>query len=391
MNKVCSTSLIKPTLVNASRDGEGDKNNQQQLCQRVYFISHALRYTTMASTDDDATKKVMVRGTISYLEAQGLPVNKSAIFRHFGLSRSQGYAAIVGPSMSKKDDPEWEESRGRPSKLSSEVLARLETFLWDQMSANPTWADMVGEARLDVALNPRTLRRAMGTLSYRRCLSCARNWTSAQTKVQRVQFAKNMLDGGIDWRKVRFSGELHFGFGRSGEMRLLPRAGERMCPSCVDDWTRDVRLVHAWAAVGHGFKSDLVIFKSGQLSMAEYRDSILEKVVKPWMKDDFVLWEDVDSFAHGAASKENIARQWKEDRGLKYMYGCSDSVDLSPLDAPCLWPPKKRWMREGEYDEEELNEAARRAWAELNVDAWVNGMERRLVAVVEGGGELMDW
>lgn len=374
----------------------------------------------------DTPKKAMVRGTISYLESQGLPVNKSAIFRHFDLSRSQGYAALSLPA-SKRNDPEWEETRGRPSKISEADQRRIEAVLWDEdgpgprpgCSAGPgrdagagllSWAGLARAAGMETACNPRTLHRAMGTLGYRRCLACGRSAVHRRCRDKRVDYAKRMLAAlprAADWRAVRFSAELHFGFGLDGRVRLLPRAGEKLCPACAaadGGWPRDVRRVHAWAAAGHGFKSELVFYEAstsascaGTMTMADYHDKILEGPIRAWIgaaSPAFVLEEDGEAFAHGGLSKANAVQRWKEAAGLRHFFSCGDCPDLSPLDA--LWPPGKQWRAppSANWDEATLRAAARDAWdglAQERVDVWVHVMPQRLQQVLDGHGQLVPW
>ncbi|KAF4127001.1 hypothetical protein GMORB2_0739 [Geosmithia morbida] len=439
----------------------------------------------------DTPKRAMVRGTISYLESQGLPVNKSAIFRHFELSRSQGYAALSVP-VSRRNDPEWEETRGRPSKIGEADQLRMERILWDPAyeAVNLNWGGLAREAGLTTECNARTLHRNMGTMGYRRCLGCARSWTHRKTRERRVEYAERMLEAYPDpgtWRLVRFSGELHFGFGLDGRVRLLPRPGEKYCEACrggqqqqqqqqqqqdqdqdvmmetptedeegaattaasttaaaavavastmTTDHPRDVRRLHCWAAVGYGFKSELIFYddstspnSTGVMSMSDYCDKVLERVVKPWLDPtipvsgsangdgggdgggggggggqaqmpppppSFVLEEDVEAFAHGGASKVNIAQQWKAAHGLRCYFNCLDSPDLSPLDTQTLWPPHKQWTVETlrDWDEDTLRQTARDAWANLDQDRinmWVDFMPQRLRHVVDTDGRMVPW
>lgn len=362
----------------------------------------------------DTPQKAMVRGTISYLESQGLPVNKSAIFRHFDLSRSQGYAALSVPS-SRRNDPEWEETRGRPSKISEPDQKKMESILWDDAydDANLNWSRLAKEAGLETECNPRTLHRTMGTLSYRRCLACARCWTHKKLREKRVEFARKMLDAypdPLDWRSVRFSAELHFGFASDRKLRLVPRAGERFCPGCVAlpeaSWPRDVKRVHAWVAVGYGFKSEIVFYEdslspngSGVMTMPQYRDKILQKAVKPWLANPgpqgFVLEEDADLFAHGSGSKVNLVQHWKEDNGLRCHFSCGESPDLSPLDS--LWPARKQWELDSapaDWEDETLRGVVRGVWEgfeQERVDVWVDFMQQRLRQVVDTEGRFVGW
>lgn len=386
-------------------------------------------------THGDTPKKAMVRGTISYLESQGLPVNKTAIFRHFELSRSQGYAALAAPA-SKRNDPEWEETRGRPTKVSDEDQQRMESILWNEAYEDIylNWTELAKHAGLAINCTKRTLHRTMGTLGYRRCLGCGRGWVNKRVRERRVEWAKRMLEVFADneesWKSVRFGCELHFGFGLDGAMRVVPRPGERYCPCCEEPsfvqidasqegpvaemgsgkWSRDVKRINAWAAVGYNFKSELVFYEGstspntpGAISMSDYREKVLERAVKPWLNpsqggpQSFILEEDTDSWAHGSSSKVNLAQQWKEVAGLRSHFNCGESPDLNPMDS--LWPPGKRWKMPcplKDWEEKTMREAAREAWRSMvveqeRVNVWVAFMSARLRAVVDSDGKMVPW
>ena len=372
----------------------------------------------------DDQRKAMVRGVISYLEAENLPIIKNSVFKHFGLSRSQGYNALH-LAASKRKDPEWEERRGRPSKVPEADQRKMEKILWDPRYEDVylNWAGLAAEAGVPMAVNTRTLHRTMGTLGYRRCLGCGRSWVSQATREKRAAYARRMLDTypqPMDWRVVRFSCEMHFGLGLDGKIRVLPKPGEKYCEGCEGteeaQWSRDVKRIHAWVAVGYGFKSELVVYDpatgpstSGVLTMPDYKTKILDKAVKGWISshpagaNGFVLEEDTENFAHGALSKENLPNTWKKAQNLRYYFNCLDSPDLSPLDS-MLWPPHKKWvMTEADgvtprklknWDDGTVKKAVEEAWKGVNqerIDVWVDLMIQRLGQVIEQEGRLIPW
>jgi hypothetical protein len=111
------------------------------------------------------------------------------------------------------------------------------------------------------------------------------------------------------WRKVRFSDEVHYGLGPQGKLLIIRKPGERYCKDCIQEAREpektEKKMLHAWAAVGYKFKSDLVFYDiptntNGKTTLKVYRDEILEPYAKPWLKrgDGFVLEEDRDS-GHG--------------------------------------------------------------------------------------------
>ncbi|TQW00879.1 HMG box protein [Cordyceps javanica] len=479
-------------------------------------------------THGDTPQKAMVRGALSYLRATGLVVNKTAVFRHFGLSRAQGYSAITAQT-TRAEEPDWVESRGRPAKISKPVLKFLEYLLWNDVgtgtaeetaltgperawseesrdsgsggggsttvtatatttsdgtggdddstttavvaltlggpaaagAANaasiasttkingPTWESMIRQGRafgLQTTFDARTMRRAMGTLLYRRCLRCDDTWVNPRHRTARVEYARarlKALTNAEDWKRVRFSAELHFAFGMDGRVRLLPRPGEKYaCPTCqtaaeqqekqqqqqqqqlssplvLSGWDRDIRRVHAWAAVGHGYRSELVFYDEqtgpkslGIMAPAAYRSVILEQHVQGWPVDETttaaiptttattttsgVIWEEEQNpHAAGGNAIDKTAEAWKDARRLRRHRGCPDAPDLCPLDV--IFPPGKQWVMEPplqDWEPATLRRAARQAWAAVSqerVDLWVELMPRRLEEVITSGGNMVTW
>ncbi len=165
----------------------------------------------------------------------------------------------------------------------------------------------------------------MGTLKYHKCLACQRGWQSPTSKKNRVQYAELMfarypnLKG---WDRVRFSDEVHFGWGPQHQLRIIRKPGERYFVDCIQHSDapkpKDEKRFYCWATVGYDFKSDITFYEvpgntNGKMSLKVYINQILEPVVKPWLlkKQDFVLEEDGDS-RHGKAKNRNIVRQSKE-------------------------------------------------------------------------------
>ncbi len=69
-----------------------------------------------------------------------------------------------------------------------------------------------------------------------------------------------------------------------------------------------------------------------------YVDSILEPVVKPWLKtdDEIVVQEDGDS--GNGTGQANLVRKWKQDHSLKSNFNFAQSPDLSPMENCWLIP-----------------------------------------------------
>jgi hypothetical protein len=209
-------------------------------------------------------------------------------------------------------------------------------------------------------------------MDYHKCIACSKGWVSQKLAKLRLEFCETMLvlkPKSEDWHNVRFSDEVHWRVGPQGKMRITRKPGERYCADCIQeqlnrDDEKDWEAAHSWAAVGYNFKTPLYFHKvpsnkNGKLTLTVYRDEILEKIVKPWLKPHlprFILEEDNDS-GHGGGSNNNIVATWKRQNNLDYYFNCPSSPDLSPIEN-CWQVPKQYiqscqqsniWLRTGQF------------------------------------------
>ena len=80
------------------------------------------------------------------------------------------------------------------------------------------------------------VKRALGTLDYRKYITCQRGWVSPKTAVRRLKYAKIMLVRYPDpdnWKRIRFSDEVHFGWGPQAKLYIIRKPGERNCPDYI--------------------------------------------------------------------------------------------------------------------------------------------------------------
>jgi hypothetical protein len=152
-----------------------------------------------------------------------------------------------------------------------------------------------------------------------------------------------------DWKHVRFSDETHFGLGPMGKLMIIRKRGERYYRNCIQEQRQPARhrgspeaqKAHAWAAIGHNFKSDLIFYdvpgnSNGKMTTDFYVNDILEPIVKPWIQNDppFVLEENRDS-GHGITKSNTVAttleKTWKQKNHLTSYFNCSGSPDLAPI------------------------------------------------------------
>jgi hypothetical protein len=207
-----------------------------------------------------------------------------------------------------------------------------------------------------------------------------------------------------DWYRIRFSDEVHWVIGPQGSIYIIRRPGERYCSDCIQqrdersDEEKARRRVHAWAAVGYNFKSELTFYdvpsnNNGKMTQRVYNDQILKPVVKPWLErgDDFALEEDGDS-GHGPG-KSNIVQQWKDQHKLEHYFNCHSSPDLAPIEN-CWQPPKQYVKKYPHWDEQNTRELALEGWEKISQDfinKQVNSMPQRLQDCIDMDGQMTGW
>ena len=206
-------------------------------------------------------------------------------------------------------------------------------------------------------------------------------------------------DSPEDWYIVRFSDEVHFGWGPQGKLRIIRTPGQRYCSDCIqykDQPTEtDKKRFHCWAAVGWNFKSPIHFNNvpgntNGKMSLQVYRDSILQPIVKPWLEkgEELVLEEDGDS-GHGTG-KSNIVRTWKKQNNLTSYFNCSNSPDLSPIEN--CWQLRKQHLRKyPHWDDATTKELIVEGWEAVTqefINAKVREMPQRLKAVLDSDRQM---
>jgi hypothetical protein len=132
----------------------------------------------------------------------------------------------------------------------------------------------------------------MGTMNYHKCVICRRGWVNSSTAKRRlkwVTFMKERYPEVEDWFFVRFSDEMHFGYGPQGKIRIIRKPGQRYCQDCIqvtdEAKEKDLKRKHDWAAVGHDFKSGIHLYDvpgniNEKMSQKVYLEFILKPIVK---------------------------------------------------------------------------------------------------------------
>lgn len=156
------------------------------------------------------------------------------------------------------------------------------SYIWEQLGFE-----------VGLECSGRIVQRAMGTMDYHMCIACRRGWVNQKTAKNRMNWASVMLERypePKDWYRVRFSDEVHFGYGSQDKLNNIRKPGMCYCQDCIEEHNepikKDKKRYHFWAAVGHNFKSKIYFYEvpgntNGKMSQQVYTDQILEPIVKP--------------------------------------------------------------------------------------------------------------
>ncbi|KAI5787122.1 hypothetical protein EDC01DRAFT_729216 [Geopyxis carbonaria] len=409
-------------------------------------------------------QKSRLHGAFEALDAPGaLPV-KQDIFAKFGFSRRSGYRELEAWRKAKERDAAGEinqevqtelnageieqaelvqagkesihddvarrlgnstwrtETRGRKKKISQEQVKRMEEIIEEngREGHRLSWNALAHEAGVEASET--TVRLTMGVMNFRHCKTCKKKWVNPSTAEHRVDWSRVMLErypDPDDWKDVRFSDEIHFGYSQGWDTPyVLCKPGCQTCPDCIgqdvppDD--KYAKKVHAWAAVGYNFKSKMIFYDSGnangKMTHKCYVEQILEPVVKPWLQDPtvdrFVLEEDGDSSGHGGGrdawtttitgkrirdpEKRNLVQKWKHENQLEFYFNCHSSPDLSPIEN-CWKGPKSHVNSRVHWDARTTKVYALEGWeavSQEHINERVLSMPQRLKDCIELEGQF---
>ena len=348
--------------------------------------------------------KTAVLAVVQYCEARSIAHSKPDIFSFFGIPRRTGYHLLHEESARRSRRQSAARGvLGRRKTIGPDKIREMEQLLETEgLGARAmTWETLGMEVGLEVS--PKTIHRAMGTLDYRKCLACRRGWVNNRTANRRAEWARHMLGlypRAEDWKRVRFSDEVHFGYGPQATLRIIRKPGQRDCAACIQQADsprpKDEKRIHCWAAVGWNFKSAIQFYEvpgnsNGKMTPQAYIDQVLEPMVKPWLQagEEFVLEEEGDS-GHGPGRSDNMVKTWKREHGLQHYFNCASSPDLAPIEN--CWLPPKQWVRQWpHWDDKATRELIMEGWSRVSqqyINEQVLSMPERLQAVVQNGGKM---
>ncbi len=86
-------------------------------------------------------------------------------------------------------------------------------------------------AELKAEVTGQTIRKKMNVaLDYGKHLACIKGHQSDHAKAKRIEWASCMLVKyplKENWRRIRFSDEIHFGYGSEDQLRIIRQLGTR--------------------------------------------------------------------------------------------------------------------------------------------------------------------
>ena len=181
----------------------------------------------------DTPKRAKIQGVAEFYRIRGTPINNHEIFQAFGVKASQGYKTLKGDTRTRHNQQHANEIRGRKNKITGAQVREAEAILQEEAlkieGKRYTWAQLATEFGADV--HGDTMRATMrAALNYHKCLACVKGWLDEHMAKRRVAYAHNMLQRyplEQDWHRVRFSDEVHFGYGPEGQIWIIRQPGTR--------------------------------------------------------------------------------------------------------------------------------------------------------------------
>jgi transposase len=170
---------------------------------------------------------------------------------------------------------------------------------------------------------------------------------------------------------------------------MTRKKGERTCPTCIQHQFHrgHTTPVHAWGAIGYGYKSPLIFIhgsgKSGTFVQSNYLAQILEAHLRPILEAfaavthllrsvaEPLFMEDRNS-AHGHKSTWNCCAKWCTAHGIILMPYPSVSPDMNPIEK--CWRRIKQVLhrrRKQPTTEAEMQQMILEEWDRIPKE-WIN-------------------
>jgi hypothetical protein len=111
------------------------------------------------------------------------------------------------------------ERHGRPALITNQQIKEMDRIIHEDGF----------EAGIE-GIQARTIARGMGdTMGDSKCIACQKQWVNKSTALHRKEWSKVTLERHPkpeDWHNIRFSDEVHWGFGPHGSICITRKPGE---------------------------------------------------------------------------------------------------------------------------------------------------------------------
>ncbi|KAL2053609.1 hypothetical protein ABVK25_006262 [Lepraria finkii] len=184
----------------------------------------------------DTPRKAKVQGAYEYLVAKGIPFKDTELFDYFDVEKRAGYRFIAEgePSRTIRNQEGYNKTRGRPNKLTGADVRETDHLLEENhldMEAKGMPWDAISWT-MDFEVSGHTLQRTMrDALTYSKHLSALKEHLPEPLRQKRKKWAGDMYakyPKPEDWERVRFSDEVHAGYGPEGHLWIARKRGKAM-------------------------------------------------------------------------------------------------------------------------------------------------------------------
>lgn len=205
---------------------------------------------------------------------------------------------------------------------------------------------------------------------------------------RRLDWARTHVNMGIRWwNGVLFSDESRFLLRRvDGRRRVYRRRGERYVDECVE--RRDAfggGSLMAWAGISYHHRTNLV-FINGNLNAQRYRDEILVRHVRPFIRRHGGRYQHDNARPHVA----RICRDYLARANIAVIPWPALSSDMAPIEH--LWDCLDRRVRRRRQQPQTLNDlrnALNQEWRRIpqaTIRRLIRSMNRRCTALIAARG-----
>ena len=273
-------------------------------------------------------------------------------FAKIGLLQLEGYYEL-GESTVRRilqyDYPErarpTRTGRPRESLNDQEVRDIIEYISESHEHRVLNWVQLHDELKL--SCSSKTLERRLKEAGYFRCTACQKPYLTRVQARARWMWGITHMFWWLEWRSILWSDEVTFLIGgRKCKEKVTRKRGERFHPDCIQFQMHrgHTTPVHAFGAIGYGYKSQLIFIKgtgkNGAFTQVNYLAQVLKLAIKGilaafgamtatlGLKAQFM--EDGNP-AHSHKSTTNPCAAWRAFKGIVQFPHPSTSPDMNPI------------------------------------------------------------